>query len=307
MTSRPDTTERAYVLGTEDGEIARLALQHDRWREPAYRLWDRAGFGRGHALLDVGCGPGFTSLDLARRAGSVVAVDRSERFLAHLRERARESGLGGIVETRLADVEDLDLPAARFDGAYTRWVLAWLRRPERAVAAVARALRPGAAFAVQEYVDYGSMRVAPRSELFERVVAAIVDSFRREGCDIDVGCRVPQLLEAAGLRVTHVEPVARMARPDSALWSWPDTFYRNYVPKIVERRLLSAADGRAFFEEWERRSGDPRSWWLAPCVVDVIAVKERPTPRAAPSATAGSRSKRGARSRRRPGPSAPRR
>ncbi|HKE01260.1 MAG TPA: methyltransferase domain-containing protein [Planctomycetota bacterium] len=311
MTSSPDsTTERPYVLGTEDEEIARLALQHDRWREQARAIWKRAGFGPGRTLLDLGCGPGFTSLDLARVVaprGRVIAVDRSERFVAHLRERARSLGVARALETRLAMAEELDLPASSLDGAFTRWVLAWMREPERVLAAIARALRPGAAFAIQEYVDYGSMRVAPRSELFERVVAAIIESFRRSDADIDVGCRLPALLDEVGLCVTYVEPVARIARPGDPLWAWPDAFYRNYVPKVVERGLLAAADERAFFAEWDRRSRDPRSCWLAPTVVDVIAVKPRPIPRAARGATPGSRSKRAARSRRRPGPTAPRR
>ena len=55
-----------YLLGTGDDELARLEKQHRVWSAAARDLWRLAKFGPGQALLDLGCGPGFTSLDLAR-------------------------------------------------------------------------------------------------------------------------------------------------------------------------------------------------------------------------------------------------
>ena len=84
---KPDETE--YVLGTDRAELERLGLQHQLWLAQATAAWERAGFRRGHQILDVGCGPGFATLDLAQRVGrrgKVVAVDISHRFLTHLEE-----------------------------------------------------------------------------------------------------------------------------------------------------------------------------------------------------------------------------
>ena len=72
--------ERDYVLGTHDDEIVRLGLQHRVWRARTHDAWRRAGFTIGQTLLDVGCGPGYASLDLAELVGPtgrVVAIDRS--------------------------------------------------------------------------------------------------------------------------------------------------------------------------------------------------------------------------------------
>ena len=63
------STERDYVLGTHDEEIERLGLQHRVWLPRASDAWRRAGFSVGHTLLDVGCGPGWATLDLAGIAG----------------------------------------------------------------------------------------------------------------------------------------------------------------------------------------------------------------------------------------------
>lgn len=58
-----------YVLGTDAQELARLSFQHEAWVAHAYALWQRAGLRTGMTVLDLGAGPGFTSLDLAQVVG----------------------------------------------------------------------------------------------------------------------------------------------------------------------------------------------------------------------------------------------
>src|SRR5688572_10276714 len=85
------TEDGEYLLGVGDDELARLEFQHLVWGALASRAWERAGFAPGHTILDVGCGPGHATLDLARlvtRAGRVHGVEISERFVAHLRREA---------------------------------------------------------------------------------------------------------------------------------------------------------------------------------------------------------------------------
>ena len=70
--SKPD-----YILGDKDRELARLQLQHDIWRNQTRELMRRAGFSRGQTVLDVGCGPGFTTFDLLKEVGPtgrIVAI-----------------------------------------------------------------------------------------------------------------------------------------------------------------------------------------------------------------------------------------
>ena len=80
--------EQAYVLGTHDEEIERLGLQHRVWRARMLEAWSEAGITEGSRVLDVGCGPGYATLDLAEivgPTGTVVALERSERFLSFAR------------------------------------------------------------------------------------------------------------------------------------------------------------------------------------------------------------------------------
>src|SRR6185436_11372968 len=122
--------ERDYVLGTHDEEIERLGLQHRIWRSRMLDGFRRAGFGPGQRLLDVGCGPGWATLDLAGIAGptgQVFAIDRSRRFLDHLRSRAARSdgaAAAAPIETHERDFDEDPLPGITADGAFARWVFA---------------------------------------------------------------------------------------------------------------------------------------------------------------------------------------
>ncbi|MCE7875105.1 methyltransferase domain-containing protein [bacterium CPR1] len=265
----------SYVLGTHDAELQRLGFQAHVWRPRALALFDLAGFGPGQHLLDVGCGPGYVTQDLARIAGvggEVLAVDASERYIEHLQaqppleEQAR-------VQAWVGDAQRLDLAPESLDGAFERWVMCFVPEPERVVASVARALKPGGAFVIQEYANYEAMRLAPRSRAFERVVEVVADSFRQRGGDPDVACRLPGMLEAHGLRVEHLEPVVKAGGPSSEFWQWPEGFFFNYVPLLVERGLLTRAEHEAFERDWWERAGEPLARFYSPVLTEIVARK----------------------------------
>jgi SAM-dependent methyltransferase len=267
--------EREYLLGTDDDELARLGFQHQLWAGEAVAAWSRAGFGPGQALLDVGCGPGYATLDLARLvgpAGRVHGVDVSERFVAHLRTRAQALGARSVT----AEVLDLtvdDLAEGGFDGAYARWLLCFVADPAAVVRRVAKALRPGAAFVVWDYLKYDGLAMCPGDPAFDRVFGAMVESWRATGGDGEIGRRVPRMMADAGLDVVHVEPVIRGARPRDPLWQWPRTFYSNFLPTLVRGGFITRADADAFDARWAERERDPAAFFSTPPQVTVIGVK----------------------------------
>lgn len=68
------------------------------------------------AILDIGCGAGAQTLDLARlTSGALTAVDRVHGFLLDLRERAHARGLSARIHPVVADMRQLPFPAAAFD------------------------------------------------------------------------------------------------------------------------------------------------------------------------------------------------
>jgi SAM-dependent methyltransferase len=264
----------AYLLGTGAPELNRLGFQHRVWAADTHALWRRAGVGPGQAWIDVGCGPGFATIDLAQLVspgGRVLAVDRSRAFLQHLTARAAQEGLADVVDARPAELDALTLEPASLDGAYARWVLCFLAEPRRLLDELGRAVRPGGRLVVQDYASYRSMTLAPRSARLDAVSAAIGESWRRQGGDLDVGERLPGWLEERGWRVRDVRPAVHAARPGSPHWEWLTRFFTGYLPRVVELGLLAPGDLDAFLAEWRERAGQPGTFFLTPPVLEVVA------------------------------------
>lgn len=263
-----------YILGTHDAEAARLGLQHRLWSDAAHTLWKRAGILPGHRVLDVGCGPGFASFDLAQIAGSVVGVDESERYVEQAAAGAKARGLD--VTVLQGDVQKLGAVLkgqAPFDLAWARWVLCFVPDPDAVVAGVAAALKPGGRFVVSDYFAYESMSFAPRAPHFDRVVRAVGASWRSRGGDPDVAGRLPAIFRRHGLELTHLAVDHRIARPGDSMWSWPDVFFRGYVPMLVSGGFMTKAEGDAWLAEWEARAKDPDTFMFLPPVFDIIGMK----------------------------------
>lgn len=277
MPSETESThpEREYLLGTDAVELERLGYQHEVWKPVTTAGWEHGRFAPGSRLLDIGCGPGYTTLDLARlvgREGEVVGVDVSDRFAGYLRERARDAGASNV-SVLVQDVARLDVPAGAFDGAYARWVLCFVPDPAAVLRGLARALRPGGRFVVHDYVRYPALAIAPPSDAFSRVIDAVVESWRASGGDPEIGLRLPALLDEAGFEVDSVSPVVRVARPGTALWSWPETFFRSYLPRLAEQGLVTQAAVDAFWQVWEARRTQAGAFFLTPPMVEIVAVR----------------------------------
>jgi SAM-dependent methyltransferase len=267
--------ENEYLLGTDDDELRRLGFQHQVWAREAATGWERGGFVPGSHILDIGCGPGYATLDLARLVGPegrVVGLDVSPRFVSHLQARAAAMGLANV-SVEVQDVEKLALPAESFDGAYTRWVLTYLRRPEAAIAGAAKALRRGGRLVVQDYSHYIGIQLAPEDPAVHRVVEAIVRTWRDDGGDPNVGARIPRMMYDAGLEVESITPLARIARPGDALWLWPRTFFDNFLPQLVRSGYLAEEERLAFDAVWAERAADPGAYLATPPMVEVVGVR----------------------------------
>jgi len=116
----------------------------------------------GERVLDLGCGDGALTEELARRGCVVVAVDASPEQVAAARARG--------LDARVADGQALPF-AREFDAVFSNAALHWMREADRVVAGVARALRPGGRF-VGEMGGHGNVA---------RIRAALGAALRRRG------------------------------------------------------------------------------------------------------------------------------
>ncbi len=267
--------ERDYVLGTHDEEIERLGLQHRVWRARALEAWRQAGITEGQTILDIGCGPGYASLDLAEivgRRGRVVAVDRSRRFLDALLSASRTRGLDNI-ETRETDLDDAAFGPGEADAAWARWVFAFVPRPRRLLERVAAALRPGGVFVAHEYFDYRTWRLLPRLPELEELVSGVVDAWRGSGGEPDIGRELPVWLAELGFTLRSVRPLIEVVSPASYVWQWPKTFIEVGLARLVGLGRFTEERAREISSAFAAREQDPRTLLVTPAVLEVIAVR----------------------------------
>jgi SAM-dependent methyltransferase len=134
-------------------------------------------FRRGDRVLDLGCGTGEDSLMLAARGVRVVGIDASPERIAQAREKASERGLGPEeCRFEVRGAENLDAAGSAFDGAYsTSGALSSADLP-RTGAALAAALRPGAAVVISLLGPW------PLPAVIRRTLTGMGDSRRGRAC-----------------------------------------------------------------------------------------------------------------------------
>lgn len=167
----------------------------------------------GERILDLGCGDGVLTAELAAAGALVVGVDSSADFIA----AACAKGL----DARLMDGESLTF-ASEFDAVFSNAALHWMPNARAVVQGVARALKPGGRF-VAEFGGHGN-------------VAAIVTAMRAVGLKRggDVGLAHPwffpapgpyqKLLEAEGFTVRRIALIPRPVVLKTGIAEWLKLF-----------------------------------------------------------------------------------
>ncbi len=214
----------------------------DPREEMMERLLADAGVGPGMRVLDLGCGYGNVTQMVARRVGDgghVVGVDRDPRALAVAREAAAAKGVGNVTFVE-ADLLALPADLGPFDAAVGRRVLMYQPDAAAALRAVARALRPGAAVAIQE-LDASMVPASPAAlPLHRRVHGWVWQMVAREGANLAMGLELPGAMERAGIAVADVRAEAVVQTPARRLPT--AVMVRAVLPRIVERGVASAEE-----------------------------------------------------------------
>ncbi|MDQ1517121.1 MAG: hypothetical protein QOE80_2951 [Actinomycetota bacterium] len=255
VTSSGDT----YIHGHSDS-----VLRSHRWRtaanSAAYLL---PHLGDGLRLLDVGCGPGTLSVDLARRlgpTGAVVGVDISDPVIAEATAHA-EAAHAGNVTFRVGDFRTLDVPAGSFDVVHAHQVLQHLRDPVGALAAMGRLARPGGIVAARDsdYPAFLWTPADPRLDRWRQIYMAVSD---RNGTAGDAGRWLLRwALEAGFTDVAYTTSTWTFANPGDRAW-WGGL----WAERVVASSLAGQAEeyGIATRDELEEVAAGWRDWAAAP-------------------------------------------
>ncbi len=271
------STSTDYVLGTHDDELARLGLQHRAWQSATQAAWKSAGILPGHTVLDVGCGPGYATLDLANLVGTdgrIIALDKSDKFLKFLEAQSRQSGMENITLQRM-DLEDAAFPEVVADAAWCRWVFAFLKNPQDMVGRLAAGIRPGGVIVIHEYFDYAAWRMLPPCPELQEFVGCVIASWRENGGEPDIALSLPSWLENLGFEIRSLRPIVDVVQTGQPKWQWMSSFLEIGRRRLVDLGYLSAARSESILQAFRALESHPGTRMVTPAVLEIIA--ERPS------------------------------
>ena len=256
----PDTT---YTHGHDDS-----VLRSHRWRtatnSAAYLL---PRLHPGQDLLDVGCGPGTITCDLARAVapGRVVGIDATAEVLDQAREAVERDGLAVTFE--VADLFALPFGDDSFDVVHAHQVLQHVADPVAALVEMRRVCRPGGVVAARD-ADYPAFTFAPAEPDLSRAIAAYGELTRVNGAHWDAARHLLGWAHAAGF--ADVDASASVwcfaTEEDRAWWGglWADRFTapESFLSGQLEAHgLADRADLEAFGAAWRRWASSPDGWF----------------------------------------------
>jgi ubiquinone/menaquinone biosynthesis C-methylase UbiE len=119
------------------------------------RMVDKSDLSVGSSVIDLGCGPGFLSVELARKGYRGVGLDGAAAMVERCRRQAAGEGIADLWQYEVGDVEAIPFEDARFDAAICAGVIEYLPSDQRLISEAARVLRPGGRFILCVTNKYG--------------------------------------------------------------------------------------------------------------------------------------------------------
>jgi ubiquinone/menaquinone biosynthesis C-methylase UbiE len=243
-----------YTHGHHDS-----VLRSHRWRTAA----NSAGYLLAHlrpgmSLLDVGCGPGTITADLARRLapGRVVGLDREARVIAEAAQLREQDKLGNL-QFGTGDAYALPVERGSFDVVHAHQVLQHLSDPVAALVEMRAVLRDDGLLAARDS-DYGGFVWAPSHPLLDRWRELYVEVCRRNGADAHAGRNLLAWVQAAGFREIRAgSSTWTFAEPSERTW-WAELWAERVTRSSLAEQAI--AYGLSTIEELRSVGGAWREW-----------------------------------------------
>jgi len=183
----------------------------------------------GEQILDLGCGDGVLTEKIAAAGAVVVAVDAAPDMVAAARGRG--------LDARVMAGQDLDFETA-FDAVFSNAALHWMRPPEKVLAGVYRALKPGGRFVAEMggHNNTAAIMVA---------LAAVVgryglDARRLSPWYFPSAEAYGKKLEAAGFAIDDIRIIPRPTPLPAGLEAWLDAFAEDFFGALPPAERVAA-------------------------------------------------------------------
>jgi SAM-dependent methyltransferase len=177
------------------------------------------------------------------------------------------------ISTLELDLDEAELPSVQADGAWCRWVFAFVKRPHDLLKRIGSVLKPGGVLVVHEYFDYSTWQFAPRSPEHEEFVRIVMESWRATGGEPDIGLSLPLWLQELGFEMKALNPIIEIFPKTSYWWQWPKAFIDVGLRRLVDLGLMTPDRARAIAEDFAAREAQPGTLMITPAVLEIMAVR----------------------------------
>jgi SAM-dependent methyltransferase len=259
------TAREHYTHGHHDS-VLRTHSRRTVENSAAYLIPElRAGL----TVLDVGCGPGTITVDLARRIapGHVTGIDASAEVIDKANALATEQGVQNVT-FQTGDAYALGFADASFDVVHVHQTLHHLADPIAALREFRRVCKPGGVVAARE-VDYAGTIWHPAHPGLDEWMTLYQRVHRSNGGEPNAGRRLRQWALDAGF--ASVESSA-------SVWCFASDAERDWwggawAERATESAFASDATGKGFATRedlerisaaWLAWSADPAGWLAMP-------------------------------------------
>jgi ubiquinone/menaquinone biosynthesis C-methylase UbiE len=249
------TSQSSYVFDSESSaEMARLINQDRMMTQamggPLAGLDDPASL---RNILDLGCGPGGWTLDIAFELpqAEVEGVDISRIMVDYANARARTQDISNASFGVMNITEPLDFPDASFDLVNARFLTVVLKREvwPLFLKECTRVLRPGGYLRLTEVVDAGVSNSAALNQFMQLFMQAFWQggyAFSADGRSVGMIHMLPSLLREQGYQQVSLQPHA--VEYSANMEAWADQYHNIEVagsqikPLLVKLNLITSED-----------------------------------------------------------------
>jgi len=240
-----------------------LLLARDRWADTR-ALLERAGISAGMRCIDIGCGGGEVTMEIARMVapgGTVVGVDMDEVKLALARQAAAARGLGNV-EFIARDARGWDEPGG-YDAVYARFLLHHLSQQDSLLRRMWDAVAEGGVLIVED-ADFDGWCCDPPNEGFDLFLNAYRQVLGRRGGDHATGRKLYRSFLAAGIPQPEVRLVQPVHRGEAKALAW--TTLDATADAIISEGIATKDQITAALESLRRFTDDPSTLICGPRV-----------------------------------------
>jgi 2-polyprenyl-3-methyl-5-hydroxy-6-metoxy-1,4-benzoquinol methylase len=250
-----------YVLPTGNDDAARLDVIHAVYGAVSEKGLERASINNAARAADIGCGTGAVSRWMASRMGPAARVDAIDIAPEQIEVAKGIEVEGGAspIYYHLGSAYEPGLPEDVYDVVFCRLVLCHLKDPQKAVAQMARLLRPGGRLVLVD-MDLRDTFTMPHCASYPAYINECVIPYQTKiNVDYSVGLKLPQLIMDAGLKtdfITADQPILRDG-PGKHLWEKTWTFA---LQRAVPEGVVTMERGMELIAGMEKHTANPEVW-----------------------------------------------